>query len=129
VIADTVAELAACGQARWKIGNETFHMLKANGYNLTTFGHGEEILTSVLVSLNLLALTFHTAAYLAVLAWRAAVTARGASYHFFEHLRTITTHVVFEDWSDLLKSIAAAALRPPSTRPASFRTQQPQFAD
>jgi hypothetical protein len=31
---DTVAELAACGRARWKIENETFNVLKTNGYNL-----------------------------------------------------------------------------------------------
>jgi hypothetical protein len=28
-----VAELAACGRARWKIENETFNTLKAKGYN------------------------------------------------------------------------------------------------
>ena len=39
--------------------------------------------------------------------------ARGPTYRFFEHLRTITVYVVFEDWSHLLQSIAAAAMRPP----------------
>jgi hypothetical protein len=114
VTADRVPELAACGRARWKIENETFNVLKSNGYNLEhNFGHGKETLASVLVSLNLLAFAFHTAAYLAVLAWRAAVIARGATYRFFEHLRTITAYVVFENWSHLLQAIAAAALRPP----------------
>jgi len=114
VTADNVAELAACGRARWKIENETFNVLKSNGYNLEhSFGHGKQTLASVLVSLNLLAFAFHTAAYLGVLAWRAAVAAGGATYRFFEHLRTITIYVVFESWSHLLQSIAAAALRPP----------------
>ena len=36
-----------------------------------------------------------------------------ATYRFFEHLRTITTYVVFADWSHLLRSIAASAIRPP----------------
>ena len=77
---DTVAELAACGRARWKIENETFNVLKTNGYNLEhNFGHGKKTLASVLVTLNLLAFAFHTAAYLGVLAWRAAVIARGAN--------------------------------------------------
>jgi hypothetical protein len=31
---DTVAELAACGRARWKIENESFNTLKNQGYNL-----------------------------------------------------------------------------------------------
>lgn len=114
VTPDTVAELAACGRARWKIENETFNVLKTNGYNLEhNFGHGKETLASVLVTLNLLAFAFHTAAYLAVLAWRDAVIARGPRYRFFEHLRTITAYVVFRDWPHLLQSIAAAAIRPP----------------
>jgi hypothetical protein len=53
----------------------------------------------------------HTAARLAVLVWR--VTARGATYRFFEHLRTVTVYVVFQNWDHLLRSIAAAAIRPP----------------
>ena len=114
VTAGTVAELAARGRARWKIENETFNVLKTNGYNLEhNFGHGKQTLASVLVALNLLAFAFHTAARLAVLAWREAVVARGAAYRFFEHLRTITAYVVFENWDHLLRSIAAAAVRPP----------------
>jgi hypothetical protein len=114
VTAANVAELAACGRARWKIENETFNVLKTNGYNLEhNFGHGKETLAAVLVTLNLLAFAFHTAARLAVLAWREAVLARGATYRFFEHLRTVTAYVVFETWDHLLRSIAAAAVRPP----------------
>ena len=76
---DTVVELAACGRARWKIENERFNVLKTNGYNLEhNFGHGKEHLSTVLAVLNLLAFGFHTAAMLAVLAWRQAVSARGA---------------------------------------------------
>jgi len=41
VSADTVAELAACGRARWKIENETFNVLKTNGDNLEHNPHGE----------------------------------------------------------------------------------------
>lgn len=111
---DTVAELAACGRARWKIENETFNILKTNGYNLEhNFGHGKETLASVLVTLNLLAFAFHTAAYLAVLEWRLAVIARGPTYRFFEHLRTITVYVVFRDWRHLLQSITVVTIRPP----------------
>src|ERR1700712_83902 len=114
VTGGTVADLAACGRARWKIENETFNILKTNGYNLEhNFGHGKATLASVLVVLNLLAFGLHTAARLSVLAWREAVTARGAAYRFFEHLRTVTAYVVFQSWDHLLRSIAAAAVRPP----------------
>jgi hypothetical protein len=120
VTADTVAKLAACGRARWKIENETFNVLKTNGYNLEhNFGHGKQNLASIFLTLNLLGFAFHTAAHLAVLAWRDAVAACGATYRFFENLRTITAYVVFQDWPHLLQSIAHAAIRPP-WREASF---------
>lgn len=116
--ADTVAELAACGRARWKVENEKFNVLKNNGYNLEhNFGHGKQTLAGVFLTLNLLAFAFHTAAQLAMLAWREAVVACGATYRFFENLRTITAYVVFEDWGQdwghLLRAIATAELRPP----------------
>jgi hypothetical protein len=97
-----------------KIENETCNVPKTGGYNLEhSFGHGKETLANVLLTLNLLAFAFHTAAYLVVLAWRAAVIALGPTYRFFEHPRTITTYMVFKHWDYLLRSIAAAAMRPP----------------
>ena len=114
VVAGNIAELAACGRARWKIENETFNVLKCGGYNLEhNFGHGKDTLASVLVVLNLLAFAYHTLASLAVLAWRRAVAAKGAAYRFFEHLRIITTYVVFQNWAHLLRAIAEANIRPP----------------
>jgi hypothetical protein len=114
VSAQTVAELAACGRARWKIENETFNVLKTNGYHLEhNFGHGKLTLASLLVSLNLLAFAFHTVANLAVLAWRNAVAARGTKRGFFEHLRTITAYIVFSSWEHLLEAIADPKAQPP----------------
>jgi hypothetical protein len=114
VTAASVAELATCGRARWKVENEKFNVLKNNGYNLEhNFGHGKQTLAGVFLTLNLLAFAFHTAAQLASLAWRQAVAACGATYRFFEHLHTITTYVVFQDWGHLLRAIATADLRPP----------------
>lgn len=114
VTADRVAELAACGRARWKIENETFNVLKTKGYNLEhNFGHGKQTLANLLVSLNLLAFAFHTVANLCVLAWRTALAARGAKYRFFEHLRTITTYIVFPNWQSLLAVIADPKEPPP----------------
>ena len=114
VTADTVADLAACGRARWKIENETFNVLKTGGYNLEhNFGHGQRTLSNLLVTLNLLAFAFHTVAGLCVLAWRTALAACGPRYRFFEHLRTITVYVVFPDWQALLDTIADPKARPP----------------
>jgi hypothetical protein len=38
-----VAEIAACARARWIIENESFNVLKNNGYHLEhNFGHGKQ---------------------------------------------------------------------------------------
>jgi hypothetical protein len=73
-------------------------VLKTNGYNLGhKIGYGNKTLASVPVTLNLLAFASHVAAYFGVTAWGAAAVARGPTYRFFEHLRTITAYVVFLD--------------------------------
>jgi Na+-transporting methylmalonyl-CoA/oxaloacetate decarboxylase gamma subunit len=73
-------------------------VLKCGGYNLEhNFGRGKNTLASVLVVLNLLAFAYHTMGSVAMAAWRAAVVAKGATYRCFEHLRTITAYVVFQD--------------------------------
>ena len=48
---------------------------------------------------------FHTVAQLRVLAWRNAMATCGARYRFFEHLRTVTAYIVFDDWLHLLNTI------------------------
>jgi hypothetical protein len=111
---DTVVDLAACGRARWKIENESFNVLKNNGYNLEhNFGHGKNNLSAVFVSLNLLAFAFHTVCDFAEDLWRRAMKKMGTRSRFFENLRSITTFVIFP--TDLLATLAFA--RPPPTAP------------
>ena len=113
VTAANVAELSACGRARWKIENETFNVLKTCGYHLEhNFGHGKQTLASVLVVLNLLAFAIQTAARLAVAVWKTAMETAGAMYRFFEHPRVATTYIVLQSWDHLLRSIAAASNTP-----------------
>ena len=70
---ENVAELAACGRARWKIENEGFNTLKTKGYHLEhNFGHGQQNLSAVLATLNLLAFACHTVCDLGGRAWKAA---------------------------------------------------------
>jgi len=98
---NTVVDLAACGCARWKIENESFNVLKNNGYHLEhNFGHGKNNLSTVFVSLNLLAFAFHTVCDLAEDLWRKAIEKMGTQ--FFENLRSITTFLIFPSWDDLL---------------------------
>ena len=58
---ENVAEIAACARARWKIENESFNVLKNNGYHLEhNFGHGKQNLAMLFASFNLLAFAIHT---------------------------------------------------------------------
>ena len=113
---DTVAELAACGRARWKIENETFNVLKHRGYHLEhNFGHGKKTLASVLVALNLLAFALHGACDLIETLWQRARQRLGSRIRMFEHLRTITCYRVFPSWTALMTLLAtgSAPPRPP----------------
>ena len=106
VTMDNVAELAACGRARWKIENESFNTLKTKGYNLEhNFGHGEANLAAVLATMNLLAFAMHTVADLVDAAWKAARAAVGTRKRFFEDLRAITTYLVFPSWPVLIETL------------------------
>ena len=54
VTRDTVAELADCARARWKIENESFNVLKNGGYHLElNFGHGQQHVAALLVSASI----------------------------------------------------------------------------
>ncbi len=113
---DNVVELAAVGRARWKIENETFNVLKNNGYNLEhSFGHGKENLAATLVTLNLLAFAFHTVCDIADELWRAARQKLGPRYNFFNKLAAITIYLIFPSWDDLLLTLAFA--KPPPLPP------------
>ncbi len=58
---DNVAEIVACGRARWKIENESFNVMKNHGYELEhNFGHGQKFLAMTLAAFNLLAFAWHT---------------------------------------------------------------------
>jgi hypothetical protein len=101
-----VAELAACGRARWKIENETFNTLKTKGYNLEhNFGHGKENLSALLATMNLIAFAMHTVADLVDAAWKAARAAVGTRKRFFEELRVLTTYLVFPSWPLLVQTL------------------------
>jgi len=110
---DTVADLAACGRTRWKIENETFNVLKNQGYHLEhNFGHGKETLASVLVVLNLLAFALHTGCDLTEAAWQKARERFRARTRMFTHLATITTYLVFPSWSALMRTLTTGAPPP-----------------
>ena len=109
-----VAELAACGRARWKIENETFNVLKNNGYRLEhNFGHGKENLPALLATLNLFALACHGLCETLETAGEKARDVLGSRQRFFEYLRTITSYLVFPSWSALVRTLRTGR-RPPA---------------
>jgi hypothetical protein len=113
---ENIVELAACGRARWKIENETFNVLKNNGYNLEhNFGHGKINLAATLASLNLLAFAVHTVCDIADQLWQNARQKLGPRYNFFSKLAAITAYLIFTSWDDLLLTLAFA--KPPPLPP------------
>lgn len=113
VTRQTVAELAVCGRARWKIENENVNTLKTKGYNLEhNFGHGKEHLAALLAAMNLIAFAMHTVADLVDEAWKAARAAVGARRRFFEDLRAITTYLVFPAWGELVETLRTGRAPP-----------------
>jgi hypothetical protein len=111
-----VAELAACDRARWKIENETFNVLKTSGYHLEhNFRHGKDHLSTVLVSLNLLAFAVHTLCEIAEDLWRLARPRIGARQPFFHNLTALTTYLIFSSWQEVLQTLAF--VRPPPRPP------------
>jgi hypothetical protein len=108
-----VAEIAACGRARWKIENEAFNVMKNHGYELEhNFGHGETFLAMTLVALNLLAFAWHVALDLLEPPWQAAREAAAKRTSFFAHLLTLTAYVVFPSWAVFLEALATSTIPP-----------------
>ena len=103
---DNIAELAACGRARWKIENENFNTVKNCGYHLEhNFGHGKQNLSALLATMNLLAFAFHTICDLTDKLWQKARKVLGARRDFFQNLLVLTRYLIFPGWRTLIKTM------------------------
>lgn len=103
---ETVAEIAACARARWKIENESFNALKNNGYRLEhNFGHGKQHLAKTFAALNLLAFAFHAVCDCLETQWTQAREIIAKRTRFFLHLATICAYVLFPSWQTLVQTI------------------------
>ena len=111
--ADNVVEVAACARARWKIENESFNVLKNNGYNLAhNFGHGKKYLARTFAAMNVLAFAFHTACDCLETLWQQAREAVGARARFFQDLHTITAYVLFPSWHGFMITVVTGKAPP-----------------
>jgi hypothetical protein len=103
VTAQTVADVVVAGRARWKIENETFNVLKNQGYHFEhNFGHGRQYLSVVLLSLLFMAFLFHTTLHLSCAMYQAIRHARGARRNFFNDLRALTQYLYFPGWDEMI---------------------------
>ena len=99
----SVPEVAAAGRAHWKVENENFNVLKNQGYNFEhNYGHGKQHLSTVLLTLLLLAFLFHTVLHLSCLTYQAVRHALGTRRTFFNDLRALTRYLYFSSWDELL---------------------------
>src|SRR5580693_3543901 len=106
VTRQSVDEIATCARARWKIENESFNILKNNGYHLEhNFGHGKQNLAMLFAAMNLLAFAMHTVCDCLEDLWVKAREAKRSRKRFFEHIRTITAYLVFPDWWSLMTTL------------------------
>lgn len=100
---ETVPEFVAAGRAHWKVENENFNVLKNQGYNFEhNYGHGKEHLSSVLLTLLLLAFLFHTVLHLSCQQYQAIRQALAVRRTFFNDLRALTRYLYFSSWGQLL---------------------------
>jgi hypothetical protein len=103
---ENVAEIVACARARWKIENESFSVLKNQGYHLEhNFGHGKQHLAQLFVLLNLLAFAFHTVCDSVETLWQQARSVLGTRKDFFSDLHTITAYLLFPNWHTLCSAM------------------------
>ena len=95
----TVEAIVRDGRARWKVENENNNVLKTKGYHIEhNFGHGNQHLASLLLSLNLLAFLFHTILDLVDEQYRAIRQALGRRKTFFQDLDALLRYFIFENW-------------------------------
>ena len=82
--------------------NESNNILKNQGYNLEhNFGHGQENLSEILLSLNLLAFLFHNVLDLVNVRYQKIRENLGTRKTFFNDIRALLKYVWFQSWQDL----------------------------
>jgi len=98
-----VVEVVASGRSRWKVENEGFNVLKNHGYHLEhNYGHGQQHLSTVLLSLLLLAFLFHSVLDLTCRTYQAVRRELATRRTFFNDLRALTRYLYFDGWQQLL---------------------------
>lgn len=86
-----------------EVENENNNTLKTKGYNLEhNVGHGKQHLSSLLATLNILSLLFHTLLELLDLKYKLLRSHLPTPKTFFDDLRALTRYMYFDSWDHLL---------------------------
>ncbi len=103
---NNVVKIVKAGRSRWKIENENNNILKNHGYNLDhNFGHGQDNLCELLLSLNLLAFLFHTVLDLVNPTYQKVRDLLVTRTSLFNDIRTLLKYFWFESWQDFFQFI------------------------
>ncbi len=104
---NNVKQIVADGRARWKIENENNNVLKTKGYHLEhNFGHGKKHLSSLLLTVNLLAFLFHTVLEMMDTKYKQIREDLPTRKTFFDDLRALTRYICFDSWDAMLTFMA-----------------------
>ena len=110
---DNVAEIVACGRARWRCENEGFNLLKNQGCHIEhSFGHGSNGLSNTLLTLNLIAFAVHGVCDQLCALWFKARQKCFRRKRFFYTMDIPTEWHYFDSWYNLLIQIAYPGARP-----------------
>lgn len=103
ICAENVAGLVAAGRARWKTENENYNVLKTKGYHLEhSLGHGKQHLSSLLLTMNLLAFASPTLLEVTDPSHQLVRAAVGARRKFVQQLEALTAYWYFENGERLM---------------------------
>ena len=113
-----VAAIVAAGRARWKIENEHNNTLKTKGYHLEhNFGHGQQHLSSLLATMNILAFLYHTFLSFTDEHYRLIRAHLPTRKTFFNDLRALTRYLLFPNWAALMDFMMRGLEIGPYARP------------
>lgn len=123
---NNVKEIIEAARARWKIENNNFNILKNSGYNIKhNFGHGNKFLASTLLSLNILAFSFHCVMQLCDEYWIKAYNDFNNRIKFFSKLNNLLSFYIFDSFDHVFKVLSSS--RPPPDSINNIIYEQNQY--
>lgn len=116
---ERLIQVVEAGRSRWKTENENYNVLKTRGYHLEhNFGHGQQHLGSLLLTLNVLAFLFHTVLGLVDERYQRVRQQRGTRRGFFGDLLSLTKYILFASWSELIEFMVDESAEGRRSRPS-----------